>query len=364
MARDHPALEWTIDELRDAILRKIQVFEAGAHINPQPLNDSPSMTATFYAGAQPPHHKTNIAGKDRVCVYCKDAHSATNCNVITDHHKRVEYIKKEGLCFNCLAKHRVAQCTSCNRCKQSSHKHHTSICKAYSNNRSPLTNAQPSSQSSQSTRTGVPETKQSTTSPPVSTIQALNQPTPVTTALTTSNQQYPVLLNSSNSVCLLKTTVTEVKSDKTSAIANVLFDEAAQRSFISQHLADKLHLIPSQENVTLAPFGANTMTSQSLSVATIKVVAKSGELIPLSVLIVPRIAAPLQMVSHPQLDRLTYLQGLSLAHPVSADNPFEISLLIGVDHYWKLVGNQRRWPHSCQFKTTVSVIWPTTALKP
>ena len=63
-----------------------------------------------------------------------------------------------------------------------------------------MTNAQPSSQSSQSTRTGVPETKQSTTLPLLSTIQALNQPTPVTTALTTSNQQYPVLLNFSNSV--------------------------------------------------------------------------------------------------------------------------------------------------------------------
>ena len=76
--------------------------------------------------------------------------------------------------------------------------------------------------------------------------------------------------------------MTEVKSDKTSAIANVLFDEGAQRSFISQQLADELHLIPSQqENITLAPFGANAMTPQSLSVATIKVVAKSGELIPL-----------------------------------------------------------------------------------
>ena len=121
------------------------------------------MTATFYAGAQTPHHKTNIGGKNCVCVYCKGAHSAPNCNVTTDHHKRVEYIKKEGLCFNCLAKHKVAQCTSRNRYKQCSRKHHTSICKAYSNNRSPLTNAQPSSQSSQSTRNGVPETKQSTT---------------------------------------------------------------------------------------------------------------------------------------------------------------------------------------------------------
>ena len=51
------------------------------------------------------------------------------------------------------------------------------------------------------------------------------------------------------------------------------------------------------------------MTPQSLGAASIKVVAKTGELIPLSVLIVPKIAAPLQTVSHLQLHRLPYLHG-------------------------------------------------------
>ena len=234
----------------------------------------------------------------------------------------------------------MAQCTSRNRCKQCTRKHHTSVCKAYPNNRPPLTNSQPSNQPSQHTRTNVPEAKQTTTTPPVSTNQAPNPPTPVTTTLT-SNPQSSVLFNSSGSVCLLKTAVTEVKSDKTSAVANVLFDEGAQRSFISQQLADVLHLTPSrQETITLAAFGANTMTPQSLGAASIKVVAKTGELIPLSVLIVPKIAAPLQTVSHLQLHRLPYLQGLALACPIIADKPFEISLLIGVDHYWKFVGDQ------------------------
>ena len=181
------------------------------------------------------------------------------------------------------------------------------------------------------------ETKQTTT--PVHTTPASNSPTPVTTTLT-SNPQSSVLFNPSDSVCLLKTAVSEVKSDKTSAVANVLFDEGAQCSFISQQLADVLQLTPSkQEDITLAPFGANTMTPKSLSVASIKIVAKMGELIPLSVLIVPKIATPLQTVSHLQLHRLPYSQGLTLAHPITGDKPFEISLLIGVDHYWKLVGD-------------------------
>ena len=138
LARDHPVFEWSIDELREAILKEIRIFEAGVHITPQPPTDSPSMTATFYTGAQLPNHKTNKGSKDRFCVYCKNTHSATNCNVITDHSKRLEYIKKEGLCFNCLAKHRVAQCTSRNRCKWCTRKHHTSVCEAYANSRSTM----------------------------------------------------------------------------------------------------------------------------------------------------------------------------------------------------------------------------------
>ena len=325
LARDHPTFEWSIDSLRTAILKEIRVFEAGLYSSHQ-SPDSSSMTASFHTSAQVQRHKTNIGGKDRMCVYYRGAHSATNCNVIVEHHKRLEYIKKEGLCFNCLAKHRVAQCTSRNHCKQCSHKHHTSVCKTYSN-RQPLMGNQSSNPPIQHTRPNEIEAKQ--TAPPVSTPPASNATTPVTTTLA-SNPQSSVLFNQGDSICLLKTAVTEVVSDKVRAVANILFDEGAQRSFISQQLANTLNLTPlRQESITLAPFGSDTMTPQNLSVALINIVAKTGELIPLSVLVVPRIAAPLQTVSHAKLTSLPYLHGLTLAHP----------MLIGVDHYWKLVGD-------------------------
>ena len=62
-------------------------------------------------------------------------------------------------------------------------------------------------------------------------------------------------------------------------------------------------------------------------------------MIPLSILIVPRTAAPLQTVSHVELNKLPYLRNITLAHPIPG--PFEISLLIGVNHFWKLV-----WDHA------------------
>jgi len=123
--------------------------------------------------------------------------------------------------------------------------------------------------------------------------------------------------------------VTEVISERSRAIANILFDEGAQHSFISQWLADMLQLTPSrQENITVAPLGADTITPYNLGVALIHVVTQTGKSIPLSVLIVPKIAAPLHTVSHVELNKLPYFHGLTLAHPVSGGKPFEISLLI------------------------------------
>ena len=37
--------------------------------------------------------------------------------------------------------------------------------------------------------------------------------------------------------------------------------------------------------------------------------------------------------------QLPYLKGLLLAYPVTADENFRISLLIGVDHHWDIVEN-------------------------
>ena len=36
---------------------------------------------------------------------------------------------------------------------------------------------------------------------------------------------------------------------------------------------------------------------------------------------------------------MPHLQGLTLAHPITDKENFEISLLIGSDHYWNFVGD-------------------------
>ena len=37
------------------------------------------------------------------------------------------------------------------------------------------------------------------------------------------------------------------------------------------------------------------------------------------------------------MEDLTHLRRLKLAHPITSDQSFDVSLLIGADHYWDLV---------------------------
>ena len=111
-----------------------------------------------------------------------------------------------------------------------------------------------------------------------------------------------------------------------------------QRSFITEDLAAKLNLQPVRsENITVASFGAESLSSQNLPVAQINIETQAGDLIPISVLIVLLIAAPLHHTLRTCIANYPYLKELKLAHPVTGAENFQISVLIGADFYWSFV---------------------------
>ena len=130
-----------------------------------------------------------------------------------------------------------------------------------------------------------------------------------------------------------------VSSSKVKVEANILFDEGSQRSFISQRLANNLQLhLQKNEDICLSSFGSQAPIIKQLQTGEIHLLTKTEEKIPLSVLIIPTIATPLQNVMQAYIAQLPHLQGISLAHPVTKPaTTFEISLLIGADHYWDIV---------------------------
>ena len=136
---------------------------------------------------------------------------------------------------------------------------------------------------------------------------------------------------------LLKTAISEVSASHLSADANILFDKGEQRSFITQKLADDLQIQQKgTEEINLATFGGSSQTLRQVPAATLSLKTSGRETIPIDVLIVPTIAAPLSNMP-PEVTKLKYLKGLKLAHPVTQDGEFDISFLIEADHYWKIV---------------------------
>ena len=340
LAREQNKSDWSMDELREALLREIRILEQGVFTSTTSLSDtSPMMTASLHVGARSGHSKQQRSDRSTfdqklTCAYCKGTHTANHCDVVVNTEKRFEYVKREGLCFNCLGKHRVSQCTSQSRCKKCNNKHHTSICGAKS-----LLPPMKKDNPAQSTETNSQQPTQKdlkAQSTETNPVQVAQNTVPVTTTIASADTQASVLCSS---VCLLKTAVAKVVSDVGSATANILFDEGAQRSFISKKLANALKLLPCRnESISLASFGADASMPQCLDVTTVNIVSHTGEMIPLSVLVVPKIAAPLHCITSSKLRELPYLRNLTLAHPImKEDSQFDISLPIGVDHYWKIV---------------------------
>ena len=105
-----------------------------------------------------------------------------------------------------------------------------------------------------------------------------------------------------------------------------------------QDLADELQLQPTgHENISVFSFGAQVSAVKSLAVAPIFVHTLNDTKILVSVLIIPKLAAPVGNSVRTHLNQLSYLQHLSLAHPVTNDENFDISVLIGADFYWHFI---------------------------
>ena len=319
LARVTTTPEWTFTQLMSAILREIRILETGG-------NDSyrSHSTAAFLINSTTPQSNKGHDRGSRSCVFCKGPHAANQCTTITDHQKRLDIVKRNHLCFNCLARHKVSQCTSKFRCRLCKRKHHTSLC-----------NAQQGPTSTSIAVNNSQGTQQPPNHQPVTT-QAAVTPVPVSLGSFLTPALHSNL--HATSVCLLKIAVAPVVNGHTKIHANILFDEGAQRTFISTQLAAELQVTPtSTTQVALSSFGANSKSLQTIDVATVQVETLDGELIPISALIVSTISTPIHNSCHLPLNTLPHLKGLKLANPNNDTQEFTISILIGTDYYWSFV---------------------------
>ena len=195
-----------------SILKEIRIFEAGQHTG---RRTSPvSTTSSFYMGANRggTHEKHK---KDPSCVFCEGMHKPNLYTTVSCPKQCLAVVKNAGLCFNCLACHKVSQSPSKFTCRECHKKDHTSLCHAFTSTLEPTSRSHPTPAVTTSTDQVTPATV--TTAAQTVSITTQSEDTP-TAASTTS------LSAISTSVCLLKTAIANVSAGQTTVEGHILFD--------------------------------------------------------------------------------------------------------------------------------------------
>ena len=306
ITRGHGSTDWNLGDLRRAIWTEINIMDAGnstymtmeeMQISTMLTNTRPSVTHTTR------NTESDQRGKNK-CLYCKGDHYANGCTTVTDHEERMRIVKRDRLCFNCLKRHKVSKCKSRQTCKCCHKRHHTSICYKIENKKDENVGKQQ-----------IANTESQTT-------------------------QLHSSLTEERKDVLLKTAVAPVHGREICASANILFDEGAQRTFITEKFAREINIrLTGKESVQLSGFGDSKRRVRNLDTGSLFVEALNGDKVLVKVMVVPEIAVPITTFAV-DTNRIEYLQGLKLAHPSMKDDVFNISLLIGADHYWDFVGNR------------------------
>jgi hypothetical protein len=130
ITRQNGGDHWDIRTICRAIKTELAVYEM-TDFNNVGYSEG-NITSSFITKVNTGRRPGNLEQKkgarldEKLCIFCNENHSPVKCNL--DHNKKLEKIKNDKLCFNCLGKQRVADCKSNKSCKGCNRRHHTSIC--------------------------------------------------------------------------------------------------------------------------------------------------------------------------------------------------------------------------------------------
>jgi len=211
ISREQGERIWKLPELMNSIYKEIEASQAGEEQH----MPTPS-AATFFIGSRSrrkPGRSSSTNATSLSCPFCKGNHWPTDCVKFKDPQKRYDVAKQERLCFNCLkGHHSVQKCLAKGRCKHCHHKHHTALCRG-----SEGTEHKDSKQKK-------PESYHRTTK---SENDRQSNETLVTLTPTATHP-------SSGTPVLLKTATARIWNGDTAVDVNILLDEGAQRTFITE----------------------------------------------------------------------------------------------------------------------------------
>ena len=268
----------------------------------------------------PPRSVTSFtATVDDSCVVCKvNKHPLYACQKFKSlpHEQMVSAIKGNGLCMNCLRPgHFVKQCASTQRCRRCQKPHHTLLhLEVKPSGREPNPPLQLS---------------------PLAADGAHSLSTVVSHVAQTGSKSRQVLL--------MTCRVSVRSPDGHTTQARALLDSASSTSFISERLAQHLHLSRSHRSAQIAGIAGISHQSLSQSVVHFSVtpVWSVGMAHEVEAMVLPKVTSDLPLHPVPLDGRWQHLWGLQLADPESG-SPGNIDVLLGADVFSDVLLHGRR----------------------
>ena len=261
----------------------------------------------------------SIENVKKKCIFCAGEHKSSWCDKVKFLEDRLEFIKKEKLCFLCLKKnHSSKDCKfrqSCKRCS-SRKTHHVSICPTIIKRKMETNNS---------------ESVKNTASVQVETVEP---PKEAGQVMTTCGENWHVMISTAKAILLSP-------DGKSEIVIKLIMDTASSRTYIRQDLCNYLQ-IPTglEEEWSVNTFGTKTLSHHASSRVDIRLKKiNSDEVISLTANTVGVICN-----THPSIDvkSIGQFKNLELADCFDErDSHLEIGMLIGADHYYDIVfGNQ------------------------
>ena len=305
-----------LDDLMKMLLDELQARERSAASDitlGKGRENLPSTASALLAGG---------SGVTHTCYYCQQAHVSHACKNVTSVEEKKSLLREAGRCFVCLRRGHIGrQCTSKGRCPHCHGRHHCSIC----------SNPEPTSKDHEPKDTGKSESTTANLATNMNPAATPFQPSTSTALWTNSNRT--VLLQTAQAI------VFNLANPRKSRRVRIVFDCGSQRSYVTDHVARSLSLVPEgEQSLSIMTFGSTKEQTQVCSVVRLGLTSKDKVTIPLTLFAVPLICEPVtsRPISFCQND-FDHLVGIDLAESPDSCANLEIDVLIGSDQYWELV---------------------------
>ncbi|EPB78661.1 Pao retrotransposon peptidase [Ancylostoma ceylanicum] len=295
---------------------------------------------TFHASSKirnkraPPNMIRGNRHQSKPCSFCKAAnHLPINCHVFSTAQRRIQYVRDNSLCYNCLSnKHFTRDCTSRRVCIFCTKRHHSSLCSRQDRQkpRTPTSNSftprRPSERQSPKNRQRVTHTAADTTFTSDEIPQSHEDGNDEGILTTSNSSTLNALSMTTTLMCTTVTIFNPSDSSKTLAVTAFL-DSGSSHSYIREDVAKALDLpVKHPENITISTFGTNAPLHLKSHDHVIGIHTRKGDQ-QLSVKSLPTLTGNLK---HVQLDRTCKENCVKVFHS-------QPSLLIGNDYFWDMV---------------------------